>query len=219
MKKFFVLGSIIIQILFTQHKESEWRIESGITISHFQQQIKQAVGETRGQRLVNEFQIGVLVSGGYQIYEFFHIGIFTRVDRGERFLAHFNGFDAEGKTQTTGGIGGTYTEFWVGPLIRLQWKQLTFDLGFAPYGARKDNARNDIPNTSGATDGSFTLHPTIAWLLSLGGSFPVLEKIDALVKIEYRPRYYSKRGGDILVNDIEHGTQSIVPLIGVAYRL
>lgn len=216
MKKLFIL--IFVASMLSQESTASWRVESGITFSHFQQQIKQAVGDVRGQRLVNEFEVGALLSGSYRIHQYVHLGIFTRADRGERFLARFNGFDAQGKTQTKDGIGGTYTEFWIGPIVQLQWKQLTLDLGYAPYGVRNDHARDDIPNVDGNADGSFSLHPTIAWMVSLGGNFPLYEKFDALIKIEYRPRYYSERNGKTLINDIEHGTQSIVPVIGVAYQ-
>lgn len=216
MKKFFSFVFIAMQSLPCQQQAAPWRIEGGITVSHFQQQVKRAVGDIRGQRLVNEFELGAMLSGSYQIHEFVHLGIFVRADRGERFLARFNGFDAEGRTQTKEGIGGTYTEFWIGPLVQLQWKQLTLDLGFAPYGYRNDNARDDIPNVLGSTDGSFFLHPTIAWLISLGGGFSLLEQVEATIKVEYRPRYYSQRGGEDLANNVEHGTQSVVPIIGVA---
>lgn len=194
-----------------------WTIEGGITVSHFQQQVKRAVGEPRGQRLVNEFQLGGLIAGYYRIHDYISVGGFVRFDRGERFLANFSGFDANGKTQTADGIGGTYTEIWIGPLLQFHWKQLTFDAGFAPYGQRDDRARGDIPNTNNSTEGSFSLHPSIAWLFSLGGRFDIYENIDVMLKLEYRPRYYSARGGTALINDIEHGTQSIVPVIGMTY--
>lgn len=216
MKKFFTFVFVAVHSLPCQQQATSWRTEGGISVSHFQQQVKRAVGDVRGQRLVNEFELGALLSGSYRIHEFVHLGIFARADRGERFLARFNGFDAEGRTQTKDGVGGTYTEFWIGPLVQLHWKQLTLDLGFAPYGYRNDNARDDIPNVSGSTDGSFSLHPTIAWLVSLGGSFSLLEQLETTIKVEYRPRYYSQRGGDDLANNVEHGTQSVVPIIGVA---
>lgn len=216
MKKIFILCVVIQSLCFSQ-EQTHWRVEVGALVSHFQQQIKRAVGDPRGQRLVNEFQLGGLLSGIYRVQEFIHAGMFVRIDRGERFLANFSGFDSDGKTQTKDGIGGTYTELWIGPLIQLQWKQLTLDLGYAAYGARSDNARSDIMNINNSIGGSFSLHPKIAWLFSVGGSFTIFENIDLLMKIEYRPRYYSERGGSSLINNIEHGTQSIVPILGVAF--
>jgi hypothetical protein len=219
IKRSIVFGVIFFQLLLSQDSTTFWRVEGGVTISHFQQQVKRAVGDVRGQRLVNEFHLGLALSGGYRIHEYIHAGMFVRADRGERYLARFNGFDAQGRTQTKDGIGGTYSELWIGLLLQLQWKQLSLDLGYAPYGSRLDNARGDIPNDDGITDGAFSLHPTIAWLISLGGNFSLVDNLDAVIKIEYRPRYYSKRGGVTLLNDIEHGTQSIVPVFGIAYRL
>lgn len=216
MKKIVFLVAVLQSFGFSEEYE-RWKIEGGVVVSHFQQQVKRAVGDPRGQRLVNDFQLGGLVSGYYRVHEYVHVGVFVRLDRGERFLANFSGFDATGKTQTKDGIGGTYNEVWIGPLIQFQWKQLTFDAGFAPYGRRSDDARGDIPNINNSIDGSFSLHPTIAWLFSLGGSFEVYDNMNMLMKIEYRPRYYSERNGAALLNDIEHGTQSIVPVLGIAY--
>lgn len=215
MKKNYILCFAILTPLFA--RESNWRIETGVTFSHFQQQVKRAVGDPRGQRLVNEFEIGALISGSYRIHDFVSAGIFTRLDRGERFLANFNGFSAEGKTQTTDGIGGTYTEFWIGPYAQFQWKQLLIDIGFAPFGRRYDKARGDLPNARGDTDGSFSLHPAIAWMFSVGGEFEIGNRTRLLIKAEYRPRYYSERGGETLIGSVEHGTQSISPIIGLSY--
>ncbi len=216
IKNLFIVF-VVLSTIGISGENLQWKIEGGMVFSHFQQQVKRAVGEPRGQRLVNDFQLGGLLSGYYRVHDLLHVGLFVRVDRGERFLAHFNGFDVNGKTQTKDGIGGTYTEVWLGPLVQFQWKQLTFDAGFAPYGTRSDNARGDIPNANNSASGAFSLHPTIAWLFSLGGNFDITEQIDVLMKIEYRPRYYSKRGGENLISDIEHGTQSIAPVLGVAY--
>ncbi len=216
MKKIISLF-LTLMICATAQERTAWKAEAGAVISHFQQQIKRAVGDPRGQRLVNEFQIGGMLSAGYRVHELLRLGAFVRADRGERYLANFNGFDAEGKTRTKEGIGGTYTEVWIGPLAQLQWKQVTLDIGFAPYGKRYDRARGDIPNEANSTDGSFSLHPTIAWLIALGGSFDLSEQFALSIKMEYRPRYYSERGGAVLINDIEHGTQSVVPLVGLSY--
>lgn len=213
-----IIGLFCLSILCAaQGERSAWRLETGIVISHFQQQVKQAVGDPRGQRLVNEFQIGGLLSAGYRVTDMMHAGFFLRADRGERFLARFDGFSPEGKTKTINGIGGTYTEWWLGPIVQFSWRQITLDLGFAPFGARSDRARNDIPNEQNIADGSFSLHPTIAWLIALGGSFEISETVSLVMKLEYRPRYYSERNGSALLNNVEHGTQSVVPVVGISY--
>ncbi|MGH2567191.1 MAG: hypothetical protein ACRDGA_02550 [Bacteroidota bacterium] len=197
---------------------SPWRVEGGITFRHFQQQVKAEVGQPRGDRLVNEFEIGFLASGMYELHHYVALGVFLRVDRGERFAARFDGFDTDGTTKTRDAVGGQYSELWLGPFVQLRWKQLSLDLGYAPVGIRDDRARSDLPSVTGDTDGSFSLHPTIAWVISLGANVPVSESLDIILKAEYRPRYYSKRGGNPIVGNIEHGTQSIAPLIGVGWR-
>lgn len=198
--------------------QESWRVEAGVTFRHFQQQVKAEVGQPRGDRLVNEFELGALLSGMYRVHEYLSVGAFVRIDRGERLLARFAGFDATGRTQVKDALGGLYTEFWVGPLLHSRWKQLSLEIGFAPIGVRNDMARTDLPSSTGDTEAAFSLHPTIAWLLSLGANVPLADHLELIVKVEYRPRYYSKRGGNPIVGDIEHGTQSVAPLIGLAWK-
>jgi hypothetical protein len=38
-----------------------------------------------------------------------------------------------------------------------------------------------------------------------------------MIKIEYRLRYYNERNGEPLINNVEHGTQSISPIVGVTF--
>ncbi|HLF20775.1 MAG TPA: hypothetical protein VI704_08285, partial [Bacteroidota bacterium] len=40
-----------------------WKLDIGGTFSTFQQQVKAEVGEPRGERLVNETQVGVMLMG------------------------------------------------------------------------------------------------------------------------------------------------------------
>ena len=134
-------------------------------------------------------------------------------------MANFDGFDAEGKTTVKNKVGGSYNEFWLGLMIRGTWTQFTLDVGYAPVGFRSDNARTDVPSTSGNISDSFETHPTIAWLIALGGNIPVGETLDIFIKVEYRVRYYEKRGGENLEGDVTLGSQSIAPIIGVALKL
>jgi hypothetical protein len=197
--------------------DSKWRIETGILITHFQQQVKPEVGDPRGERLVNEFQLGFLISGTYSVTDFFAPGLFLRADRGERAAARFDRFE-DGKTVTTNQIGGVYTEFWFGPLLQFNWNMLSAEIGYALVGLRDDLGRGDIPSSTGDNTGAFSTSPLIAWLFTLGGNFPLMKNLDIIVKLEYRNRYYSKRGGNPLFDNIEHGTQSISPLIGVGFK-
>ena len=101
----------------------------------------------------------------------------------------------------------------------VMWKQFSLDVGYAPIGIRSDDARTDLPSTSGNTSDSFETHPTIAWLIALGGTIPIGSTLDIFIKVEYRVRYYNKRSGENLEGDINLGTQSIAPIIGVAWQL
>ena len=218
MNRYLIPLVLVVPFTLLSQEQMPWRIEGGVTFRHFQQQVKAEVGQPRGDRLVNEFELGALVSGLYELHEYVAVGAFLRVDRGERLAARFDGFDADGTTKTRDAVGGAYSELWFGPFIQVRWKQLSLDLGYAPIGVRDDMARIDVPSASGETDGTFSLHPTIAWIISLGANIPVSESFDVILKAEYRPRYYSKRGGEPLLGNIEHGTQSIAPLLGIGWR-
>ena len=196
-----------------------WSVEGGITISHFQQQVKSEIGGSKGDELVNNFEFGLIATGTYSFNKYFAAGLFTRFDTGERNMANFDGFDAEGKTTVKNKVGGSYNEFWLGMMVRGMWKQFTLDVGYAPVGFRKDDARTDLPSTLGNISDSFETHPSIAWLIALGGNISVGETIDIFIKVEYRVRYYNKRGGEKLEGDVNLGSQSIAPIIGVAFKL
>jgi len=197
----------------------EWLIEPGISFNHYQAQVKAEVGDPRGERLVNIFEIGINVIASYKWNDWIASGLFLRVDRGQRDMAIFNGFDEDGKTTIRDKVGGTYSEVWFGPIIQAYWKQFTLELGYGAIGLRKDNGRADIQNSAGENYGSFRIHPSIAWLVNTGGFIPLTEEIDVSIKIEYRGRYYLERGGKKLLNNIDHGTQSIVPVIGLRWHI
>jgi hypothetical protein len=216
-----LLVSIILlsPIIAFAQDSTPWRVEGGITISHFQQQVKSEIGGPKGKKLVNNFEFGFIATGGYAFNKYFATGVFTRFDTGERNMANFDGFDEEGRTQVKNKVGGSYNEFWLGLMIRGMWNQFTLDVGYAPLGIRSDDARTDLPSSSGTTTDSFETHPTIAWLIALGGNIPVGQAIDIFIKVEYRVRYYNKRGGENLEGDVNLGSQSIAPIIGVAFKL
>lgn len=214
MKKIFLLIVVINILTFSQ---TPIKVDFLFTGSHFQQQVKQAVGEERGQRLVYEFNVGLHAAGLYKFHENISGGLYFRFDRGWRNLANFDGFDSDGKTKVKDGIGGGYTEFWFGPMLQFNYKFLFFDAGYALIGIRKDGARTDIPSVSGDVEKALNINPKIAFLFSLGAEFPINEKLNINVKIEYRARYYDKRGDEPFLNNIDHGTQGVLPMIGVSY--
>ncbi len=196
-----------------------WNVEAGFTYSAFQQQVKAEVGDPRGERLVNQTEFGILLLGSFQVWEFVHVGAFAQFDRGNRHAARFNGFDAAtGKTVTKDKIGGNYREFWFGPMVRLQWKSITGETGWALAGFRDDEARTDLVGATGDTTGTFDLLPSVAFFGSLGAMVPLHEEVSLIVRFEYRLRYYKGRQGEQFRNQIEHGTQNITPYIGMSWR-
>ena len=219
MKYLFVVSIFMFVAALSAQDKNEWLLESGVTFNHFQQQVKAEVGDPRGQRLLNIFELGLNLSATYKWNEWLAAGLFLRVDRGQRDMAAFNGFDADGKTVIKDKLGGTYSELWFGPLVQVFWKQLGLELGYAVVGLRKDFGRPDIPNQSGEKDGVFSLNPSVAWLVNFSGFFPINDHLDVSLKAEYRGRYYLERGGKKLINNIYHGTQSIVPVIGIRWHL
>jgi hypothetical protein len=210
-----------LSLLFTSllhcQEERLWRIESAFTLSHFQQQVKTEIGDDRGQRLVYEEAIGILVTGGYKIHDLFRIGLYVQYDGGKRTLAIFDGFDNDGKTRIRNEVGGAYNEVWFGPLLQFYWRTFVAEAGYAAIGIRSDDARTDIPAHDGDISAAFRTHPTIAWMFSVGAAVPVFDRLELVVRIQYRARYYNRRGSKELIDTIEHGTQSIAPLIGVSW--
>lgn len=194
-------------------------LSAGLTISAFQQQVKTEVGGETGDPLANDFQLGLLLSGTYRFTDYLSAGLYVRLDRGERRRALFAGFDENDAALVQNQVGGTYTELWFGPLLQFSWKLLRLDLGYGLIGSRSDKGRNDLPAADGDTSGAFSTSPTVAWLFALGADVPLSDRLDVVFKVEYRLRYYTERGGEpILPQEVEHGTQSIAPVIGLAYR-
>lgn len=194
-------------------------LDAGLTFSHFQQQVKAKVGDPRGERLVNELQVGIMATGTWEIWPPVSAGFFIQFDRGNRHAARFSGFDpATGRTVTDDKIGGNYREFWAGPLVRVHWRELFGELGYGLLGFRDDEAREDLQSSTGDSTGSFSLNPSIAWYAALGGAVELWESWDLVIRMEYRLRYYDRRNGNPFESNIEHGTQNITPYIGLRWR-
>lgn len=218
----FTISVLLCSMLYAgtlsaQMEKRALQADIGLTYVHFQQQVKSEIGQPRGERLVYDEQVGLFIAGHYFISPNLGIGLFTSIDHGVREQALFDGFDEEGKTQVRNAIGGSYTEFWFGPTVLARYRSGFLRLGYAAIGSRVDHARSDIPSESGDTISAFTTHPTIAWLIGLGASVELHPVVELLVEVQFRPRYYHLRGGDLLVREIEHGTQSIAPLIGLRW--
>ncbi len=227
-RKFFALFFLIISLSLSakaqenrnsiEHK-NKWRIEGGISISMFQQQVKSEVGGESGDPLINENQFGFMLMSTYQIHEYISLGLFLRTDIGLREAARFKEIDASGKAIAENQLGGDYSEFWLGPAAKFTWRQVFLELGYAVIGRRSDDGRTDIFNESGDNSGVLTVNPSVAWMFNLGGEFELSSNLLLQMRLEYRIRYYNERDGEKLRNNIEHGTQSLAPVIGVAFKL
>lgn len=195
------------------------RLDGSVAFSRFEQQVKSEVGSQSGDKLVVHTELGLLSMLTYRFWGPLSAGGYSQFDAGKRSAARFAGFGPDGRTQTESEVGGSYTELWFGPVLRAEWRQVFAELGYGAYGSRHDAARDDLPSESGDTSSALRTHPTIAWLFALGGGLPVTDALSAVLRVEYRVRYYVSRGGSALGGDIVHGTQNLTPLIGVAWSL
>lgn len=193
------------------------RLDLGLTASHFQQQAKTEIGGERGDRLVEQTEIGVASMFTYRLLDALHAGLFTQFDYGTRSAGRFETFAGDGATETSGQLGGDYAEWWLGPLVRAQYRRVFFEVGWAALGLRWDEGRNDIVNNDQSDDGAFATTPSVAWLLALGGSVPLARRLDLALRLEYRVRYYESRGGEPLFDNSALGSQNLTPFVGIAW--
>ena len=131
--------------------DESWRIDGGITFSRFEQQVKSEVGGVAGQRLVEETEFGVTALATYRVWGPIALGLYLQYDVGSRSAGKFTGFDEDGKTVVASETGGAFHEFWVGPIIRGQWRTLFVEVAYGALGLRSDEARTDLPDENGDT--------------------------------------------------------------------
>ncbi|HSN98480.1 MAG TPA: hypothetical protein VLS89_09280, partial [Candidatus Nanopelagicales bacterium] len=198
--------------------EPRMRVDFGGTFSRFEQQVKAEVGGARGERLVESAELGLLQMLSYRVWGPFSAGYFVQLDTGTRRAGRFVGFDAEGKTVVGGELGGAYHELWAGPLVRAEWRRLFVELGWGAYGARVDEGRDDLPSEGGSAAGALRTTPNVAWVFAAGGGVPITRELELALRLEYRIRYYDRRGGEPLAGGVVHGTQNFTPFVGLAYR-
>ncbi len=75
-------------------------------MSRFEQQVKTEVGGARGDRLVENGEIGLLHMLTYNVWRPLDVGAFQQLDAGRRSAARFVAFDAEGAL-LEGEVGGS----------------------------------------------------------------------------------------------------------------
>jgi len=192
--------------------------DAGLTLHHFQQQAKTEIGGVRGERLVEETALGLQLAGTYAVLDYLHVGLFTRLDAGKREAGAFSGFDEDGAAVTMGELGGTYAEWWLGPLARAQYRSVFLEVGWGALGLRSDGGRDDLPDEGGSTAGAFATTPAVAWTVALGGGVPLSDDLELLLRLQYRVRYYTTRGGRSLIGDAAQGSQDLTPFAGVGMR-
>jgi hypothetical protein len=194
------------------------RLGASLTYSSFEQQVKSEVGGTSVEPLVVERAFGLHLTAVAKLWRFFRLGIFLQIDAGKRSAGRYEGLSATGEPEVTRLAGGRYWELWLGPLLRFQWRFLAAEIGYGLVGARRDHARTDLPDDTGGTDDAFRTSPRIAWHLALAAYAPLHEAVDLVIRVQYRVRYYDRRGGVSLEDGVVHGTQNLTPTIGFAWH-
>jgi hypothetical protein len=194
---------------------SPWHVDGGLTYTSFEQQVKTKIGGGGADPLVQESSLGLLFHGGYQFSEIFSTGLFIQMDSGTRKASQYTGLDSNGQVQVTTPTGGSFSELWLGPYIRYSSGLFFAQLTYAIVGQRKDSARSDLPSKSGSTSEDFKTSTSVAWAVSLGSIVPINQIYALMISMQYRVRYYDKRGSENLINDVVHGTQSINPFVGI----
>lgn len=191
-------------------------LEPAITFSFFRQEVKNEIGGGNVARLSDDSQFGFSGISTYALWKWVHPGLFLQVDVGQRRATTFAGFAAPGGA-TTNEISGLFTELWLGPLIRIPWRWFFFDAGYGALALRWDNARGDLPSSTGSASGAFSTDPLISWFVGLGGNVPLTGKLSVTLRFNYRIRYYDERGGSSLQGGVIHGTQDLTPFFGISY--
>jgi hypothetical protein len=217
----FAAATVSMTALPAAQAEPRVRLDAAIAYTRFEQQVKTELGGTRGDRLVEEFSFGYLQSLTYRALDWkdFSLsgGAFMQADAGRREAARFAGFAPDGSPITTGRIGGSFAELWMGPLLRLEWRRVFAELGYGLYGARRDEARDDLPAADGSADRTLRTSASVAWSFALGGRIPIVSTLDLVLRLQYRIRYYDSRGSSALAGGAVHGTQNYTPFVGVAW--
>jgi hypothetical protein len=198
-----------------------WRVDGSFSYRRFEQQFKPEVGGLKGERLVEESELCAGLLATWRVLEHLDVGAYLRFDTGSRQAGRFAGFEA-GRTRVDPSVGGAFSELWIGPLLRTGWKWIFLELGYGAFGLRDDEARADLSTAVGDTSTPLRTLPTVAYLANLGVAVPLDDRFDLVLRLEYRVRYYDRRGEVKLVtadgDPVVHGTQNFTPLLGLRWK-
>ncbi len=155
--------------------------------------------------------------------------MYLQFETGTREFGVFSGDVTDGVARVEQLGGGGFNEVWLGPLLRAQWEAVFLEFGWGAFGVRSDDGRADLP-AGGSPDGAFRTTPSIAWLVGVGTSVELWSDLELILRLNYRIRYYTTRGGEDLdgarvpgaatpTAPLAHGTQDIQPFIGLAWAV
>lgn len=217
MKSFFtILLALPIVSLTAQSQDQAdpaWRVDASIAFGLLAEQAKNADGKSGG-RLFQSASGAFMAAGGYRVAGWLDLGAFLMLEAGDRSAADFGGVDGAGVPTTLTRAGGSYTMFWLGPLLRAHWRTAFLEIGYVALGIRDDDAYPTLTSAGGTGDESFRSDPLRSWVFAPGMRTPLAENVDLTLKVEYRFLYYNRRG-DRLANDLFYGTQAIRPHLGI----
>lgn len=220
MKILLHLVFFFVVFFYSTHgmqSDSLWSVDASVAFGILQEQAKNASNESGG-RLFQSVTAALLVSGTHHIAAWADLGVFGMVEVGERSAADFGGVNSAGVPTPISHDGGRYSMFWIGPMVRLNWRSAFLDIGYVAFGVRDDTAYPTLTSPSGSSDEPFRTDPLRSWMFTAGMRTPMWDNVDLTLKIEYRYLYYDRRG-DRLENDLVYGTQAIRPHIGLSFSL
>jgi hypothetical protein len=193
-----------------------WNVGGSVAFALMQEGLSGPGGRS-SSRLFKDSYLALHATGTYSALPWLDAGAFALVERGWRTAADYAGVDASQVPLTKNALGGAYTLFWTGPLVRARWSLLFFEAGYVLFGVKSDPWRSNLPSKGGDSSSVFRTGTPNRFLLGLGARIPLSSAIELLLRIEYRYHYYASRGGDALENDVELGSQALRPHLGASY--
>lgn len=184
--------------------ERPWKLTPTVSFSYSKEQGRDSAGNPTGE-FSSQRQLALMTTATYGVASFLDIGWFAMAESGSRTLI--------------GGGPASYGIFWTGPTLRGLWKSLFLEISYVLLGTRSDPGFSGAVSVTGDRQGAFGTDASRAWLLTPGVSFELAERLEAVVKLEYRFHYYDSRGGSELAGGGVVGSQAIRPHLGVQWSL